>query len=494
MGEVEVGQGRERRVGGCLRSRGVRGSGRRRTPIFRTYVGGRTDGRRARLPGAARGSGRGRCARPRGDARVRAGPDRRRRPAVPRAVGGPCVGDARHAMARPRSTGSAGRSSRCHRPNTWRRATTSAGCGRSSGWRPSRDSSTVTSHRRPPAGRRRRSPRRGALRAATGCACATRRPPATPGAAVPPAARRHGRAGRVRLAQPDRVGVHGHLRRARARLHGGVRRRRPVRPGADHTLTADLGESDLEAAMRRPDDRDSAAEILERHLHDHGHVDPVASTTSPPRVGERATARARRSAHASSPGRGSIASSAPGCSPTPSAPSPSTTRSPCRWPCSRTRRRCTTSSCARSAPATRRDPRQPAGVVQELRVPQPGGARAVGRAGRVRMEVGPDVELRVHDSTAEQRYLVLPLRPAGTEGWSRGAAGRARDPQLDDRHRPPADPLAARGSASRRGHDGRGEYRRGRGFVCDVHGARSTWCAVGAHRRRADPGADADRE
>jgi nitrile hydratase len=33
------------------------------------------------------------------------------------------------------------------------------------------------------------------------------------------------------------------------------------------------------------------------------------------------------------------------------------------------------------------------------------------------MEVESEVELRVHDSTAEQRYLVLPLRPAGTEGW-----------------------------------------------------------------------------
>jgi nitrile hydratase len=33
------------------------------------------------------------------------------------------------------------------------------------------------------------------------------------------------------------------------------------------------------------------------------------------------------------------------------------------------------------------------------------------------LELGPDVELRVHDSTAEQRYLVLPLRPAGTDGW-----------------------------------------------------------------------------
>jgi nitrile hydratase len=33
------------------------------------------------------------------------------------------------------------------------------------------------------------------------------------------------------------------------------------------------------------------------------------------------------------------------------------------------------------------------------------------------MVVEPDVELRVHDSTAEQRYLVLPVRPPGTEGW-----------------------------------------------------------------------------
>ena len=27
-------------------------------------------------------------------------------------------------------------------------------------------------------------------------------------------------------------------------------------------------------------------------------------------------------------------------------------------------------------------------------------------------------EIRVHDSTADMRYLVLPMRPAGTEGWS----------------------------------------------------------------------------
>jgi nitrile hydratase len=34
------------------------------------------------------------------------------------------------------------------------------------------------------------------------------------------------------------------------------------------------------------------------------------------------------------------------------------------------------------------------------------------------LELPPDVEIRVWDSTAEVRYLVLPDRPAGTEGWS----------------------------------------------------------------------------
>ncbi|MCH7889148.1 MAG: nitrile hydratase subunit alpha, partial [Proteobacteria bacterium] len=33
-------------------------------------------------------------------------------------------------------------------------------------------------------------------------------------------------------------------------------------------------------------------------------------------------------------------------------------------------------------------------------------------------EIAPEVDVRVHDSTAELRYLVLPLRPAGTEGMS----------------------------------------------------------------------------
>ncbi len=32
-------------------------------------------------------------------------------------------------------------------------------------------------------------------------------------------------------------------------------------------------------------------------------------------------------------------------------------------------------------------------------------------------DIPDDVEMRVHDSTADMRYLVLPERPAGTEGW-----------------------------------------------------------------------------
>ena len=33
------------------------------------------------------------------------------------------------------------------------------------------------------------------------------------------------------------------------------------------------------------------------------------------------------------------------------------------------------------------------------------------------VELPADVEVRVWDSTAETRYLVLPMRPAGTDGW-----------------------------------------------------------------------------
>jgi nitrile hydratase len=34
------------------------------------------------------------------------------------------------------------------------------------------------------------------------------------------------------------------------------------------------------------------------------------------------------------------------------------------------------------------------------------------------VRLGDDVQVRVHDSTAELRYMVLPQRPTGTDGWS----------------------------------------------------------------------------
>lgn len=52
-------------------------------------------------------------------------------------------------------------------------------------------------------------------------------------------------------------------------------------------------------------------------------------------------------------------------------------------------------------------------------------ARVVAEPRRVLQEFGTtladDVEIRVWDSTAEVRYLVLPERPAGTAGWSEEA-------------------------------------------------------------------------
>jgi nitrile hydratase len=63
-------------------------------------------------------------------------------------------------------------------------------------------------------------------------------------------------------------------------------------------------------------------------------------------------------------------------------------------------------------------------------------SRAVREPRAVLSEFGtllPDnVEVRVHDSTADMRYLVLPERPAGTEGWSeeRLAAIVSRDSMI----------------------------------------------------------------
>jgi nitrile hydratase subunit alpha len=34
------------------------------------------------------------------------------------------------------------------------------------------------------------------------------------------------------------------------------------------------------------------------------------------------------------------------------------------------------------------------------------------------LRIPEQTQIRVHDSTADMRYIVLPMRPAGTEGWS----------------------------------------------------------------------------
>ena len=52
-------------------------------------------------------------------------------------------------------------------------------------------------------------------------------------------------------------------------------------------------------------------------------------------------------------------------------------------------------------------------------------SRVVREPRAVLREFGTEIpdhwQLRVHDSTADMRYMVLPARPAGTEGWSEAA-------------------------------------------------------------------------
>jgi nitrile hydratase len=55
----------------------------------------------------------------------------------------------------------------------------------------------------------------------------------------------------------------------------------------------------------------------------------------------------------------------------------------------------------KAAPYRSRAVKDPRGVLADFKVNLP-----------------PEIEIRVWDSTAETRFLVLPMRPAGTEGWS----------------------------------------------------------------------------
>ena len=175
---------------------------------------------------------RGRRARPRRDARLRPGTDRGRRAAVPRAVGGARVADARD-----------GDGVHHHRPlPIHHRADAAGGVPRVELLR-----ALAVGDRAP---RRRagdpRQPGRAtgggpavAGDADVGRAVPARRPGPRaqpgherphPGAPVLPPARRHGRAGGLRLAQPVGIGGDRDVRRARARVHRRFRRLRAVRP------------------------------------------------------------------------------------------------------------------------------------------------------------------------------------------------------------------------------------------------------------------------
>ena len=70
--------------------------------------------------------------------------------------------------------------------------------------------------------------------------------------------------------------------------------------------------------------------------------------------------------------------------------------------------------------------------------PAPYRARMVREPRAVLAEMGcglDDVEIAVWDSSAEQRYLVLPQRPPGHQGRVRGGAGGAGHARRDDRGR-----------------------------------------------------------
>ena len=89
------------------------------------------------------------------------------------------------------------------------------------------------------------------------------------------------------------------------------------------------------------------------------------------------------------------------------------------WSSSRTPQRSTTSWCARCAPATRgrrwgcrrSGTKAPAYRSRAVREPR----KLLAEMGTV---IPADVEIRVWDSSAEARYLVLPMRPDGTEDMS----------------------------------------------------------------------------
>ena len=89
------------------------------------------------------------------------------------------------------------------------------------------------------------------------------------------------------------------------------------------------------------------------------------------------------------------------------------------WSPSRIRRSGITWSSARCAPVT---PGKCWACLRSGTRPSPYRSRAVKDPRGVLADFGvslpKDTEIRVWDSTAETRFLVLPMRPKGTDGWS----------------------------------------------------------------------------
>ena len=72
----------------------------------------------------------------------------------------------------------------------------------------------------------------------------------------------------------------------------------------------------------------------------------------------------------------------------------------------------------KSAPYRARSVNDPRGVLADFGVTLPA-----------------DTQIRVWDSTAETRFIVLPMRPPGTEGWSEEKLADAGDARQHDRYR-----------------------------------------------------------
>jgi nitrile hydratase len=163
---------------------------------------------------------------------------------------------------------------------------------------------------------------------------------------------------------------------------------------------------------------DQRAEVLERHLHDGGHVDPhrideaVASRERgdgpSPALGARIVARAWTDpefrARLLTDGTATVSELARQTVPI----SVLEDTPECHYVIVCTLCSCYPGGVLGDPPSWYKSFEYRSRVVRE--------PRAV--LAEFGMEVDDGVELRVVDSTSEQRYLVLPLRPEGTDGWT----------------------------------------------------------------------------